>query len=289
MPLDSELILCAQLEERVVQLAGVRIKFADYSFFVEFKDVNKTALHFHQTGHVNIKSTGTIIDQALFTDPHIFDGLLPIATYKIRNWEEFEDLPIDTNPDLVLLIPKEITASITRISISSFTQNLIAPVPIYQVGIPGVIWMNFIPLHNEASPESFNLISSQPCSLSKGNHVSEQMDQGTRFIEISKKLRAMAEASSEPSLHPLENVTHPLMVRLPNSEGVWEIIFEVPMRIVPNMTLIFIDPKYLAIDCGTTKEAFNRVSRKFKVRNTVSGAFELNELPPFELILDAEL
>ena len=280
--------LCLETNDSTLYLANVKLSHIDYSIYIEFQDSLKTELHIHTTGVVRIKNDGYITETIQVSDPLSITGLLQIASYSL---EELPMLPISSgiDPAEILLIPKEITLGTSRLAFALSRKPMMIPnVYSVAVGLPEILTVNIAALSNYFPSSIYNKGSHPLLTLTKINHYSDPIDQAQRFIENTKLLRdAMNQQSIE--LNPQENYFPPIMLRMPNSLGVWELIFEVPMRDVPKFSMKFVNPRYQVDDNETTKKAFNKVSRKFKVFDTQTSKYIFDDLPPFELVLDAEL
>jgi hypothetical protein len=280
--------LCLETNDSTLFLANIKLSNIDYSIYVEFQDSFKTELHIHTTGVVRIKNNAQIIETIQVVDPLLVSGLLPIATYSL---EDLPVLPVATgiNPDEILLIPKEITLGISRLAFALSRKPMVIPNAYsVAVGLLEILTVNIAALSNPLPSTIYEEGIHPLLGLTKINRSSKPIDQAQRFIENNKLLRDAMNLRS-PALSPQEVYLPPLMLRMPNSLGVWEMIFDVPMRDVPEFSMRFVDSRYQVEDTQTTKKAFNKVSRKFKVLDTQTNQFIYDNLPPFDLILDAEL
>lgn len=288
MPRDIVYKLCLETEDSTLFLANIKLSHIDYSIYIQFQDSLKTELHIHTTGSVRIKNDGHLIHAIQIADPLTLTGLLQLASYALI---ERSALPLGNglNPDEVLLIPKEIALGTSRLAFSMSRFPMIIPnIYTVSVGLPEILTINISALPNEFPTAIYDGTQHPILAISKLNHSSTPIDQAKRYIENNKLLRESMN-SHLPALSAHEMYFPPIMLRPPNSLGVWELIFEVTMRDVPKFSMKFAEDRYRVEDCGTTKKAFNKVSRKFKVLDTQTNKFLFDALPPFELILDAEL
>lgn len=102
--------------------------------------------------------------------------------------------------------------------------------------------------------------------------------------------QVMSEDQALIAYHQALNETKELVIYGPNGAGVWQVVFAVPMRIAPKMTIELDDPT-LYVD----EEDIERDSRvatamvKFKVRNRATKAVVKTPVAFRSISLDAEL
>jgi hypothetical protein len=282
---DEIFHLCAELAEKTVWLADIQIRYNDFSIYVIFKDALTTELHFHPTGAVTLKMGRKKLQAIILPDPLLQKSLRNFGRYKMRNIEKFPDAS-QLDVDRTILMPKEsiIGSHALEFGYGEFsveTNNLAL-----KIGIRNVYSLNIQTLNNILATSPYEPGIHPFCELTYEDRLSEHINEGLRYIEINKILRSlhMSEILEISSVLPQTP-----MFRPPNSLGVREHIFEVPMRAIPTMTARFIDPRFQVIDCGVDKKAFNLVSRKFKVVDSQNGGVFMGELPPYELEFEAEL
>ena len=250
--------------------------------------LQKTELHIHTTGIIRVKNGDEVVQTIQVVDPLSTSELLPIASYPLA---ELSVLPSaeDLNPDEIILIPKEVTHGTSRLAFA-LSRNVEMFPNLYSVAIslPEILTVNIAALSDSFPPEKYDGGHHPFLVLTKINLSSARFDEAERYIENNQLIRAAMNPES-PQLSAQEVYFPPMMLRVPNSLGVWELIFEVPMRVAPKFSMKFVDSRFQTEDHKTTKTAFNKVSRKFKVLDTQTNEYLFGELPPFELILDAEL
>lgn len=288
MPRDVTYTLCLETEDSTLFLANIKLRHNDYSIYVEFQDSFKTELHIHTTGIVRTKNGDEVVQTIQVVDPLSTSELLAVASYTLT---DLAILPSagDLTPDEIILIPKEITHGTTRLAFAlSRTAEVIPNLYSVAISLPEILTVNIAALSDSFPSEKYDGGHHPFLALTKINLSSARFDEAERYIENNQLIRAAMNPES-PQLSTREVYFPPMMLRMPNSVGVWELIFEVPMRIAPRFSMQFVDLRFQAEDHKTTKTAFNKVSRKFKVLDTQTGEYLFGDLPPFELILDAEL
>jgi len=287
---DSIFHLCVEGKSEIHHIADIKMRFNDFSIYVEFNDADNTELHLHPTGAVVLKQGRWKIDSLFLRDPLSLNELLPVASYLLGHISEFPQSD-GLSPEKIILIPREIFENSRRVAFALANNLDSSPMPFQAVGLPSVLWLYIFSMSDETPLEEYSFGASERCALTTQNLSDSHIPEDQRFLEINKKLRenALNLSGNHFGLEPKSSINQPLMVRPPNSEGVWEIIFEVPMRIAPRMKMGFKDPRYSSIDKKVTKIAFDRVSRKFQIHDSLTSSFVMDYLPEFELILDAEL
>ena len=285
MARDEIFHLCAEIPEKTVWLADLKIRYNDFSLYVIFKDEINTELHLHPTGAITLKLGRNTLQSINLPDPLLQKSSRKFGRYKLRNIKNFPDASqLDVEKVILMTQESTIGARALEFGYGEFSADKL--ISLVKIGIRHVYSLTIQFLKDELATAPYETRIHPFCELTLEDRLDEHINEGVRYIQINKILRSshglgIAEISSLLPESP--------MFRPPNSQGVREHIFEVPMRAIPAMTASFTDSRFQFVDCGVDKKAFNLVSRKFKVVDSQTGFAFMGEFPPYELGLDAEL
>lgn len=86
-----------------------------------------------------------------------------------------------------------------------------------------------------------------------------------------------------------EVIKRGIPIKGPNGEGVWEIIFTVPMRVRPKLQVVFADSRYRSEVVDIIDARLEKVRVRFKVYDEKTRGYVKHSVEMIEAILDAEL
>jgi hypothetical protein len=282
---DEIFHLCAEMPEKNVWLADLIIRYNDFSLYVIFKDEINTELHLHPTGAITLKLGRKTLQSINLPDPLLQKSSRKFGRYKLRNIKNFPDASqLDVEKVILMTQESTIGARALEFGYGEFSADKL--ISLVKIGIRHVYSLTIQFLKDELATAPYETGIHPFCELTLEDRLDKHINEGVRYIEINKILRdsrgsGVAEISSVVPESP--------MFRPPNSQGVGELIFEVPMRTMPTMTASFLDPRFRVLDCGVHKKSFNMVSRKFKVVDSQTGLVFMGELPPYDFKFEAEL
>lgn len=142
--------------------------------------------------------------------------------------------------------------------------------------------------------EAFTLI--RPASLLATQQILEDVA-FIRFQQLmhENQVKQALEKSPIPK-HDHESIVQNIVsngrgIQGPNSEGIWEIVCSVPMRIRPKLVVVFADQRYQAeaIDITPTDTRLEKVRVRFRVYDQTSKKWIKHHVEIIQAFLDAEL